>query len=61
MSIVEQATQRIFKSLNQKFEILTNRLSKKLNIEIEEILTEEEDNEQESRINANTSRNKTTH
>ncbi len=51
MSIVEQATQRIFNNLNQRFEILTSRLSKKFNIDIEEILTDEEDDKQESRTN----------
>ncbi|CAF1323168.1 unnamed protein product [Rotaria sordida] len=51
--IVEQATQRLFKTLNQRFEILTNRLSKKFNIDIKEVFTEEEeeDDKQESRSN----------
>ncbi|CAF3603884.1 unnamed protein product [Rotaria socialis] len=51
MSIVEQATQRIFQTLNQRFEILTNRINKKFNMEIEEIITEGEYNQQESKIN----------
>jgi hypothetical protein len=33
--VVEQATQKIFDTLNQKFESLVNQLVKKLNIEIE--------------------------
>jgi hypothetical protein len=36
--VVAQATQRMFETLNQKSEIFTNQLSKKFNIEIEEIL-----------------------
>lgn len=34
---VEQATQRIFETLNQKFESLTHQFGKKFNIEIEEL------------------------
>ncbi|CAF3281340.1 unnamed protein product [Rotaria sp. Silwood2] len=53
MIIVEQATQRLFKTLNQRFEILANRLSKKFNVDIEEISTEEDDDKQESRLRSN--------
>ncbi|CAF0992945.1 unnamed protein product [Adineta steineri] len=51
MLAVEQATERIFEALNRKFEILTNQLGNKLNIEIEDISIRKEDNN--SKINNN--------
>jgi hypothetical protein len=54
MLVVEQATERIFEALNRKFEILTNQLGNKLNIEIEDISIEKEDNKQKTYNNSKT-------
>jgi hypothetical protein len=54
MLAVEQATRRIFETLNQKFEILINQLGKKLNIEIEEICIDTENNPQQLKSNKKT-------
>ncbi|CAF2792908.1 unnamed protein product [Rotaria sp. Silwood2] len=48
MLVIEQATERIFEALNRKFEILTNQLGNKLNIEIEDISIEKDDNKQKT-------------
>jgi hypothetical protein len=43
--IVEKATEKILKTMNQRLELLASRLSKKFNIEIEELLVEDESQE----------------
>ncbi|CAF3643698.1 unnamed protein product [Rotaria sp. Silwood1] len=52
MLVIEQATERIFEALNRKFEISTNQLGNKLNIEIEDISIEKEDNKQKTYNNS---------
>jgi hypothetical protein len=52
MSIVEQATLKIFETLNKRFDILTDRLSKKFNIEIADLIVEEENIIQEKNNNS---------
>jgi hypothetical protein len=56
MLVVEQATRRIFDTLNQRFETLTDQLSKKLNIQINGISPKENDKLQTK--NKNTTRQK---
>lgn len=51
MLVVEQATLKIFETLNQKFESLTNQLRQKFNIEIEELTIETENNKQKIKNN----------